>query len=176
MTPIVPPSWMMPAQMRRIICHWTAGGYVPSENDLAHYHILIDGDGALHRGTHSIADNESAADGEYAAHTKGTNTGSIGVSMCCMAGARERPFDAGAIPMLPMQWDAMVAVVAQLCRAYDIPVTPPTVLGHGEVQRILLRPQDGKWDPMKLPFAPDLTPAQVGAKLRQDVAALLGDQ
>jgi N-acetyl-anhydromuramyl-L-alanine amidase AmpD len=173
MQPEIPKSWLMPAIMTRVICHWTAGGYMPSENDLAHYHILIDGDGALHQGEHVIADNESAADGDYAAHTAGTNTGAIGVSMCCMVGATDRPFFAGSAPMREVQWDAMIAVVAQLCRAYNIAVTPQTVLGHGEVQKNLGRPQSGKWDPMKLPFAPQLTPAQVGMKLRAEVAALL---
>ncbi|MBX9701151.1 MAG: N-acetylmuramoyl-L-alanine amidase [Acetobacteraceae bacterium] len=173
MSPTVPKAWMMPAHMMRIICHWTAGSYTPSENDLSHYHILIDGDGGLHRGEHTIADNESTADGDYAAHTRGTNTGSIGVSMCCMAGAKERPFDAGVAPMKPEQWDAMVAVVAQLCAAYGIRVTPQTVLGHGEVERNLGRPQSGKWDPMKLPFDSGLTPAQVGQKLRDEVQRLL---
>jgi N-acetyl-anhydromuramyl-L-alanine amidase AmpD len=173
MTPKIPTDWMMPAEMRRIICHWTAGGYAPSENDLSHYHILIDGEARLHRGEHTIADNESAADGDYAAHVKGTNTGSIGVSMCCMAGAHEHPFDAGTRPMKPEQWDAMVAVVAQLCRAYGIAVTPRTVLGHGEVQANLGRPQKGKWDPMVLPFDRGLSQKQVGEKLRREVAAAL---
>jgi len=173
MSPTIPKSWMMPARMVRIICHWTAGGYIPSENDLSHYHILIDGAGALHRGENTIADNESTMDGEYAAHTRGTNSGSIGVSMCCMANAKERPFDAGPAPMKQAQWDAMVAVVAQLCGVYGIAVSPTTVLGHGEVQKNLGRPQSGKWDPMKLPFAPELNSAQVGGKLRAEVAALL---
>jgi hypothetical protein len=171
--PQVPKAWMMPAIMRRVICHWTAGGYVPSENDLEHYHVLVDGDGVLHRGEHTIADNESAADGEYAAHTRGTNTGSIGVSMCCMVGAKERPFSAGSAPMKQVQWDSMIDVVAQLCKAYAIPVSATTVLGHGEVQKNLGRPQSGKWDPMKLPFAPELTPAEVGQRLRDEVLAKL---
>ncbi len=173
MTVQVPKAWMKPADMRRVICHWTAGGYTPSENDLAHYHILIDGEGALHRGEHSIPDNESTSDGEYAAHTRGKNGNSIGVSMCCMAGAEERPFRAGVAPMKPVQWDTMVVVVAQLCKAYGIAVTPETVLGHGEVQQILGVTQNGKWDPMKLPFAAELTPKQVGEKLRAEVTAAL---
>lgn len=117
MDPTVPKARMTPATMVRVICHWTAGSHQPSENDLAHYHILIDGEGELHRGEHTIADNESAGDGDYAAHTKGTNTGSIGVSVCCMVGAREKPFTAGTHPMKLVRWQAMVAVVAQLCRA-----------------------------------------------------------
>ncbi len=173
MQPVIPKSWMMPAKMERIICHWTAGGYIPSENDLSHYHILIDGDGALHAGSHVIADNESTSDGDYAAHTRGTNTGSIGVSMCCMAGAIDRPFNPGQVPMKQLQWDAMIAAVAQLCQAYSIPVTLQTVLGHGEVEKNLGRPQSGKWDPMMLPFAPKLSPEEVGEKLRSEVRALL---
>jgi N-acetyl-anhydromuramyl-L-alanine amidase AmpD len=172
--PTIPASWLSKVDMRRIICHWTAGAYVPSENDLAHYHILIDGDGALHRGTHPIAANESAADGDYAAHTKGTNTRSIGLSMCCMAGAKETPFNAGNVPMKKAQWDAMVDVAAQLCKRYKIAVTPTTVLGHGEVEKNIGNPQNGKWDPMKLPFDPQLSKSQVGARLRTEIQARLG--
>jgi N-acetyl-anhydromuramyl-L-alanine amidase AmpD len=172
--PKIPNSWLSNVPMRRIICHWTAGAYVPSENDLSHYHILVDGDGALHRGTHSIADNESTSDGDYAAHTKGTNTGAIGVTVCCMAGAVESPFTSAQVPMKQKQWDAMIDVVAQLCNKYGIPVSPTTVLGHGEVEKNIGTDQDGKWDPMKLSFASNLTKAQVGTKLRSEVQALVG--
>lgn len=173
--PTVPKSWMSNVEMKRIICHWTAGGYSASENDLLHYHILIDGGGQLHRGTHSIADNVSAGDGDYAAHTRGLNTASIGVSVCCMAGAKESPFQPGNAPMKKLQWDAMIDVVAQLCQKYEIPVTPNTVLGHGEVQKNIGVVQHGKWDPMKLPFEPNLTKSQVGARLRAEVSAKLAD-
>jgi N-acetyl-anhydromuramyl-L-alanine amidase AmpD len=172
--PTIPPSWLSNVDMRRVICHWTAGAYNPSENDLLHYHILIDGEGKLHRGTHSIADNESAGDGDYAAHTLGTNTRSIGVTVCCMAGAEENPFRSGPFPMKKVQWEAMIDVVAQLCKRYRIPVSSTTVLGHGEVQRNIGTKQRGKWDPMKLSFAAGLTKAQVGEKLRSEVQALLG--
>lgn len=159
--------------MRRIICHWTAGAYTPSENDLSHYHILVDGDGQLHRGTHSIADNESTGDGDYAAHAKGANSHCIGVTVCCMADAKESPFSSGSFPMKEAQWDAMVDAVAQLCKAYDIPVSSTTVLGHGEVEKNIGIKQEGKWDPMKLSFAPNLTKAQVGSRLRDEVQALI---
>lgn len=171
--PDIPNSWLSNVDMRRVICHWTAGSYHPSENDLLHYHILIDGEGDLHRGTHSIADNESTGDGDYAAHTKGTNTRSIGISVCCMAGAHDSPFNSGAFPMKEVQWDAMIDVAAQLCKRYDIPVTPTTVLGHGEVQNNIGTLQNGKWDPMKLSFAPDLTKSKVGRRLREQVQARL---
>jgi uncharacterized protein YgiM (DUF1202 family) len=71
-----------------------------------------------------------------------------------MAGAQERPFDAGRFPMKKEQWEAMAEVAAELCKFYLIPVTPKTVLGHGEVQKNLGITQRGKWDPMVLPWDP----------------------
>ena len=171
--PLVKKEWMPNVSMKRIIVHWTAGGHRASQLDKAHYHILIEKDGKLVRGTHSIADNVSAADGVYAAHTKGCNTGSIGVAMCCMAGAKERPFSPGQFPLLEEQWTTMAKVVAELCQAYRIPVTPQTVLGHGEVQTNLGKPQNGKWDPMILPWDPNLGRTQVGMFLRSMVQNFL---
>lgn len=169
----IPADWLSNVEMRRIICHWTAGAYDPSENDLAHYHIVIDGHGELHRGEHAIADNVSAGDGDYAAHTRGLNTGSIGISVCCMAGAKESPFNSGSFPMKQIQWDAMIEVVSELCKKYKIPITPTTVLGHGEVEKNIGVKQLGKWDPMKLSFESKLTRAKVGTKLRAEVQAHL---
>ena len=171
--PSVPKSWMPKCLMGRIICHWTAGKYKASNTDRYHYHILIEDDGKLVRGIHSIRDNVSTADDKYAAHTKGTNTGSIGVSVCCMSKAKEKPFNPGKYPMTKRQWDVMIAVVADLCRKYGIKPEPRTVLGHGEVEKNLDIKQDGKWDPMKLPWEPDLTSSEVGNMLRNNVRAQL---
>ncbi|QTF94203.1 N-acetylmuramoyl-L-alanine amidase [Halomonas sp. BM-2019] len=170
---VVPKSWMPKAAMQRIVFHWTAGAYRASALDRKHYHILIESDGKLVQGTHSIADNASTADNHYAAHTRRLNTGSIGISVCCMAEARERPFDAGRFPMTETQWHSMAQVAADLCDAYTIPVTPQTVLGHGEVQGTLGVQQLGKWDPLALPWEPTLSPAQVGERFRNLVSALL---
>lgn len=170
---LVKKEWMPNVAMKRIIVHWTAGGHRASNLDKAHYHILIEKDGKLVRGTHSIADNVSTGDGVYAAHTKGCNTGSIGVSMCCMSGAKERPFDPGPFPLLEAQWETMAKVVAELCQFYRIPVTPQTVLGHGEVQVNLGKPQNGKWDPMILPWDPNMSRTQVGTFLRSMVQNFL---
>lgn len=174
---IVPKDWLPVCSMKRIICHWTAGGYKATSLDRAHYHILIEDDGKLVRGTHSIADNVSTADAVYAAHTARCNTGSIGVTVCCMAGAQASPFQPGTFPMTQKQWEVMARVVAELCRFYAIPVTPQTVLGHGEVEVYLGIPQSGKWDPMVLPWAPDMSKTQVGNHFRALVQrALLGDE
>ena len=80
----LPSSWMPDVSMERVITHWTVGTYTPSQYELLRYHILIDGNGKLHRGKHSIADNEVLRPGKYAAHTALTNTKSIGVSICSM--------------------------------------------------------------------------------------------
>jgi len=170
---LIPREWLPACSMKRIICHWTAGGYKATSLDRAYYHILIQDDGNLVRGTHSIADNVSTADGIYAAHTRGCNTGSIGVALCCMAGARAEPFHPGSYPMTRKQWETMAQVVAELCRFYGIPVTPQTVLGHGEVEVYLGIPQHGKWDPMVLPWAPEMSRTQVGNHLRALVQNVL---
>ncbi|MEJ5251979.1 MAG: N-acetylmuramoyl-L-alanine amidase [Chthonomonadetes bacterium] len=163
---LIPRDWLPACSMKRVICHWTAGGYKATSLDRAHYHILIEDDGNLVRGTHSIADNVSTGDGVYAAHTRGCNTGSIGVTVCCMAGAQAQPFQPGSYPMTQKQWETMAQVVAELCRFYEIPVTPQTVLGHGEVETYLGIPQHGKWDPMVLPWSPGMSRTQVGNHLR----------
>ena len=171
--PLVPKAWMPACSMKRVVLHWTAGAYQPSGDDKAHYHILIDGDRGLHRGTRSIADNVSTADGIYAAHTRKLNTGSIGVTCCAMAAAKEAPYEPGSAPMTEGQWTRMAEVTADLCRFYKIPVTPKTVVGHGEVPTHLGIDQGGKWDPMVLPWNRGLTRTQVGNFFRSVVENLL---
>ena len=168
----LPASWLPDAPMKLVVCHWTAGGYDVSDHDLEAYHFVIDGAGVPHRGTFSVLDNVENLVWEprnYAAHAKGTNSNSIGISVCCMKDAIEEPFDPGEAPMLESQWDVMVAAIAQMCLRYNIEVTPKTVLGHGEVQENLGNPQDGKWDPMCLPWQPELSKEEVGELLRSQV-------
>jgi hypothetical protein len=174
---IIPREWLPQCAMRRVITHWTASpssdGHRASESDRKSYHILIEGDGKLVRGTHSILDNVSTSDKIYAAHTLGANTSSIGVTVCAMGGAGQTPFRPGPFHMTKIQWETMALVVADLCEFYGIPVSPTTVLGHGEVQAALGIPQKGKWDPMVLPWDPKKTVAQVGDEFRSMVSAAL---
>ena len=123
------PEWMPPAKMKRVICHWTGGDYVPSSGERRHYHLLIDGQGGVTPGLHRIDANESirAGTSTYAAHTRKCNTGSIGVACCAMLDATPRDF--GEYPLKTSQWKAMAGVVAQLCKRYGIEVTPQTVSG-----------------------------------------------
>lgn len=171
----IPVEWMPAATMQRVILHWTAGSHKATEFDRQHYHVLIESDGRLIRGIPSIALNSMPrAKAGYAAHTLNCNTGSVGVSMCCMAGAVERPFNAGSAPLTKVQWDMASTVIAELCKRYIIPVGPKTVLSHAEVQANLGIAQRGKWDVAKLPFDPSFdTARECGDRFRAEVKGKL---
>lgn len=127
------------------------------------------------RGTPSIAADGIGGTGPRASHTLNCNTGSIGVSLCCMAGAIESPFNAGSAPMTAEQWSALPRVLADLCRRYGIAVSPRTVLSHAEVQGTLGIAQRGKWDITRLSFDPSVKGAKAcGDAFRAATNALLG--
>lgn len=168
---MVPKDWMPACKMARVIVHWTAGGHKASAVDKEHYHILIEGDGKLVRGDFPITANVSTSDSDgYAAHTKGCNSGSIGVSLCSMMGAVEKPFQTGPYPITAMQIEALEAVLVDLCKFYKIPVGPKTVLSHAEVQANLGIAQAGKWD---ISWPPK-SAKQVGDSMRAKVKAIVG--
>lgn len=174
---LIPKIWCPPAPgIRRIIFHWTAGPYSPSGTDREHYHILIDGEGRVSRGDHSIPDNIRTGDGDYAAHVRGANTGSIGITVCCMYRARERPFDAGPYPLLPGQWNNLIRGCADLCEAYGISPAKETLLGHHEVERVLGIKQAGKWDVSRTSFPRAPGYKTTGDELRGRVARLLAGE
>lgn len=137
--------------MKRIIWHWAVTGYKATPDSRRHYHFIIEGDGKVVTGYKTPEANLSTQDGDYAAHTKDLNTGSIGVALAAMLGAQERPFKAGPCPILPAQVSALAAFTAKLARQYGIPVTRETVLSHAEVQPTLGVQQNGKWDITWLP-------------------------
>ena len=173
---VIPALWMPDARMKRIHWHWTAGSYIASEVDKEHYHMVVEGDLDVIKGDHTIKDNEVLrGEGTYAAHTLSANTGAIGLSMCCMAGATETPFNAGKFPMMPEQLMQLVNLTAQLCERYKIKVSRTTTLSHAEVQPTLGIPQRGKWDFTRLPFEPSIVGAvAVGDYIRKLVTAELG--
>jgi hypothetical protein len=166
----VPVDWMPDARITGIVVHWTGGRYEPNGLDRQHYHILIKGDGTLVRGNMPISANDARFPDRRprANHTLNLNTGFIGVSLCCMAKAQQRPFDAGPAPLTKEQWAALPKVLATLCARYKVPVTPRTVLSHAEVQGTLGVTQRQKWDISILPFAPGFdTASKVGARFRE---------
>lgn len=153
--------------MKRIIMHWSAGTHTVSNLDREHYHFIIDGSGKVHTGTHTPEDNLNTGDGRYAAHTRGCNTAAIGVAVAAMAGAVERPFNAGKYPITPAQVTALVKLVRELAAKYGIPITRETVLSHAEVERTLKIKQRGKWDIAWLPgMLQTGDPVQVGDHIR----------
>lgn len=168
-------EWLPSAVMQRVILHWTAGTHTASELDRSHYHVLVQGDGTLVRGRPSISGNSLVSPvGLRASHTLNCNTGSIGVSLCCMAGAVERPFSSGKFPMTRAQWEKVAYVIADLCERYDIRVSPKTVLSHAEVQKNLDIRQRGKWDVARLSFDESIVGATAcGDEMRRMVIDLL---
>lgn len=154
--------------MKRVIMHWTAGTNKISPIDKQHYHEIVDGNGQRELGNLRPEANLDISDGNYMAHTRGLNGGSIGLAMAGMHGAKDRPFNAGKYPMTAKQLTAFVAMVAEYAETYNIPITRQTVLTHAEVQPTLGVPQRGKWD---IAWLPDMTgpvdPVAVGDRLRQ---------
>lgn len=165
-------GWLPDCDMDRVIVHWTAGSYVVSPVDKEHYHFIVGGDLKVYRGDNSIKANVSTSDADgYAAHTRGCNSRSIGISAACMLNAVESPFNAGKYPLMEGQWLVLASIAAQCCKRYGIVVSSKTVLQHGEVEKNLGIPQNGKWDINKLPWLPGLTPVEVHEKFRSAVRA-----
>lgn len=145
--------------MKRIILHWTAGGWDPSATDLRAYNFVIDGEGKVHDAV-PVERNAAPLGAGYAAHTLNCNTDSIGVSQACMRGAVESPLNVGDRPMTETQFNAMIVFVRELAHKYGILITPETILSHAEVQKTLGITQRAKWDYTVLPFKPELTGAR----------------
>jgi len=155
--------------LKRILLHWSAGTHRAGQKDRKHYHFIVEGDGTVVEGNFKPEDNESTVT-PYAAHTRGLNTGSIGVAVAAMHGAKERPFDPGKYPITEKQLASMLRLVARLAVQYDIPVTRATILTHAEVQPTLGVKQRNKWDIMWIPgMDKPGNPIKVGDELRSRI-------
>lgn len=159
----------------KIILHWTAGadGVIPVEADS--YHFIVGRDGKISYGDHRIVQNvPPLARGAYAAHTLNCNSYAIGIAMDAMAGAVERPFNAGRYPITREQVLATCALAARLCKEYDIPVERDRVLSHAEVQPTLGIQQRNKWDITWLPgMDKPGDPVVVGDILREMIRGMM---
>lgn len=152
--------------MKRIILHWTAGTYQPNNIDFEHYHYLVDDKGNVHNGKHKVEDNENCNDGNYAAHTGGGNTGSIGISLCGMAGFSSRQ-NIGKYPLTKVQCERCFKLIAQLSKKYNISINPQTVMTHYEFGLKHRNTSScGKIDIIYLPPYPDVDQAKVGDFIR----------
>ncbi len=144
------------AKPKAIVLHWTVGRNKANSTDLAHYHFVIEGDGNIKAGAHTILDNDNTGDGDYAAHCLGFNTRTIGISMCGMIGSRESPFQPGPEPIRQIQFEMAARLAAKMCQEYGLQPTRTTVLSHAEVQPNLGIRQRGKWDVTRLPWNPSV--------------------
>jgi hypothetical protein len=154
-----------PSGLTRIHLHWTAGGHKANATDRQHYHTVIEGDGTEVR---------CADPWVRRSHTLNANGGAIGLSMCCMAGAVERPFSWGSAPMTPEQLVGLARAAARLCVAYDIPVSRWSVMTHAEVQPTLGIAQRGKIDILCLPGMDKMgDPITVGDRIRELITRYL---
>lgn len=155
--------------MKRIIFHWTAGTHKVSSLDRQHYHRIFAGNGTMVLGQKTIEANRSTKDGDYAAHTLGCNTDSIGLAVACMHNAKSGAH--GKYPMTEAQFEAMIREAARLCVHYGIEVSPRTTLWHAEVEPNLGIKQRGKWDATEISFRPELKGYKsCGSYLRSQLA------
>lgn len=164
------------APVQRIILHWNAGSYTASYLDQEHYHFLIEHDERfpeIVRGHHSIMANiPPLREGKYAAHTYRANSYAVGVAICGMKGAKDRPLRAGKYPITKEQWELTVQLIAEMVVHFGLKVDGKTILTHAEVTANLGIKQRGKWDIAFLPFwKRRLSAAEIGTKLRTDVKA-----
>lgn len=158
--------------MKRIHWHWTAGAYGLNDLEAEHYHFIIMKNGEVKTGLFAPEDNlPPLKPGAYAAHTLNANSHAIGIAVDAMAGAKERPFNAGSAPITSEQIEALISLTARLCLKYDIPVTRSTVLSHAEVQTTLGIKQNQKWDISWLPGMQSVgNPVKIGDELRLKVS------
>ena len=154
--------------MKRIIIHWTAGAKGLNSVEADSYHFIVQPDGKVDPGDFPVSANiPPLKPGQYAAHTRNCNSHSIGIALDAMAGAKERPFDAGSNPITQKQLEALCDLAASLCGQYGIEITPQTVLTHAEVEPTLGIKQKNKWDVTWIPgMQSPGNPVFVGDRIR----------
>lgn len=171
---VIPALTQLPAAPKRIILHWTGGGPHASEFEREHYHYLVEQSGNIVAGVPVAANmRKVGAKHPYAAHTRGFNSFSVGVSFCGMAGVKSLPDwhsgKRGKAPLVEQQLVTGCLFVGHLCRTWKLQVSESTVFTHAEAERIHGVDQDSKWDIDVLAFRPDDTPQQVGRWIREHV-------
>lgn len=155
--------------MKRIIIHWTAGTYFPTNYEKEHYHFLVDAKGEIHYGVFKPEANEICKAGKYAAHTGGGNTGLIGVAICAMLNYKSAK-SVGKYPITKKQFESTMNFCAQLCKKYNIQITPQTVLTHYEFGKQNPKTTStGKIDINYLPPYQWITKEEVGSFIRTKI-------
>lgn len=156
--------------MKRIIIHWTAGTNKPCAENLEHYHYLVTGAGEVQNGKYKPEDNLNCNDGKYAAHTGGGNTGSIGVAMCGMYVPAKVDIKRTEYPLTRKQYERTFKLCADLCKKYNIPITPDTVMTHYEFGKKHPNTSSaGKIDITYMTPWEEILPAKIGDFIRNKI-------
>lgn len=155
--------------MKRIILHWTAGKYKPNQCDIEHYHYLVGAEGEVYTGKYKVEDNEVCIKNNYAMHTGGGNTGSIGVSMCAMFGFKSEG-NVGAYPITPVQFERTMKLCAELLKKYRISLSSESLMTHHEFGQAHPKTTSyGKIDVIYIPPYPWVKKEEVGGFIRSKV-------
>ncbi|MDD3594394.1 MAG: N-acetylmuramoyl-L-alanine amidase [Candidatus Gastranaerophilales bacterium] len=156
--------------MKRIIYHWSAGTYHPSVCDKQHYHYIIDDKGVIHNGFFKPENNKNCIQNQYAAHTGGGNTGSVGIAFAGMLGFVDR-YNKGNYPLTQKQCEAGFELGAYLADKYSLNLdTWQTIQTHyGFGKRNPKTSSTGKIDIVYLPPYPEVQSDDVENFIRKKV-------
>lgn len=103
----------------KIYLHWTAGHYHQKFDD---YHVNIDQDGRIFVSTDDLSD--------VLAHTWRRNSGSVGITLDCCAGATSE--DLGDEPPTAKQIEAIAQCIQVVADALWLTIDMKHVMTHGE--------------------------------------------
>ena len=103
----------------KIYLHWSAGHHFQKFGD---YHINIVGDGRIYVSTDNFAD--------VLAHTYRRNSGAVGISLCCCAGATTN--DLGDEPPTPQQIEVIAQATCAVADGLWLTIDREHVMTHGE--------------------------------------------
>lgn len=167
---LIPSISELPARPRRVILHWSGGTYTPNAVDLAHYHFVVTGDGEIVEGKYSVADNMRSVSGSnYAMHTGGFNSYSVGISFCGMKGWTKKG-DETKYPLKEDQFLVGLRFVAECCKIWGLdPSNSAHLFSHREawtLHKVKGSQNHVKPDITYLPFYPDLAFEDIGPNIR----------
>lgn len=152
--------------MKRIIIHHTGGTYTPNRVDKNAYHYIISGSGEVYKGIHKPEDNENCYDGNYAAHTRGGNTNSIGIAFACNLDYSISSPNKTKFPLTREQFESGCKLTAELMKKYHISIYEVyTHYGFDKLHNI----KQGKSDITFIPWEPKLNKDLVESYIKNKV-------
>ena len=174
--PVLPPG-----RIDALYVHWSAHDY---HQVFAAYHfcIALDDDGdVVVANTHDVRENMRDVKLDphhpYAAHTRGRNSFSLGLSIMAMQDAV--PSDFGAFPLTERLIDGLCRAAAVVAKAYGVPIDADHVMSHAEAAVIdgyFGAGENQRWDIARLAASSaPLLPAEalaVGDELRARMRAI----